>query len=63
VIGDSGRHERVGGDGRELVAAVTEHFRDEWPHDRSIHAIGELGARLARDLPRRPGDDNEPTTR
>jgi len=62
VIGDSRRHERVGGGGRALVAAVTEHFRDEWPHDRSIHAIGELGARLARDFPRR-GDDNELTTR
>ena len=62
VIGDQGIHARVGeAYWRELVAAVTAHFRDERPRDGFIHAIGELGPLLARDFPRRPGDDNELT--
>jgi uncharacterized membrane protein len=62
VIGDQGIHARVGeAYWRELVASVTAHFRDERPRDGFIHAIGELGARLARDFPRRRGDDNELT--
>jgi hypothetical protein len=36
-------------------------FRDEWPRGGFIHAIGELGARLVRDFPCRPGDDHELT--
>ena len=60
VIGDQGIHERVGeAYWRQLVAAVTAHFRDERPRDGFIHAIGELGAVLRRDFPRRAGDDNE----
>ena len=60
VIGDRGIHARVGADyWRELVGAVTAHFREERPREGLIHAVGELGAALAWHFPRRPDDDNE----
>ena len=60
VIGDQGIHARVGeAYWRQLVEAVTAHFRDERPRDGFIHAVGELGAVLGRDFPRRRDDENE----
>jgi uncharacterized membrane protein len=60
VIGDEGIHERVGQEYWDrLVAAITAHFRDERPRDGFVHALGELGAALARHFPRSPDDVNE----
>ena len=60
VLGDLGIHERVGQAYWErLVEAVLAHFRDERPRDGLLHAVGEVGAILARHFPRRPDDVNE----
>ncbi|HWN13869.1 MAG TPA: TPM domain-containing protein, partial [Candidatus Dormibacteraeota bacterium] len=60
VIGDQGIHERVGEDyWRRVVAAVTDHFRNERPREGFLHAVGDVGEMLARHFPRRPGDQNE----
>jgi len=60
VIGDRGIHERVGEDyWRRVVAAVTDHFRNERPRDGFLHAVGDVGEMLARHFPRRPDDRNE----
>jgi uncharacterized membrane protein len=62
VIGDQGIHERVGEDyWRRVVAAVTDHFRNERPRDGFLHAVGDVGEMLARHFPRRPDDRNELT--
>jgi len=62
VIGDQGIHERVGEDyWRRVVAAVTDHFRNERPRDGFLHAVGDVGGILARHFPRRPDDRNELT--
>ncbi|HET7874546.1 MAG TPA: TPM domain-containing protein [Methylomirabilota bacterium] len=60
VIGDWGIHERVGQEYWErLVAAVAAHLGEERPRDGLIHAVGALGAALARHFPRQPDDRNE----
>jgi uncharacterized membrane protein len=60
VIGDRGIHERVGeGYWRRVVAAVTDHFRNERPREGFVHAVGDVGEMLARHFPRRPDDQNE----
>ena len=60
VLGDQGIHQRVGQAYWErLVDAVLAHFRDERPRDGLLHAVGEVGAVLARHFPRRPDDVNE----
>lgn len=60
VIGDEGIHSRVGDDyWRALVEAIVRHLASERPRDGFVHAVGEVGAALARHFPRRPDDRDE----
>jgi uncharacterized membrane protein len=60
VIGDTGVHERCGDAfWRELVAAMTVHFKAGEFTAGLVHGIGRAGELLAEHFPRGPEDKNQ----
>lgn len=57
VLGDSGIHERCGGEfWTSVAAAMSAHFREGRFDDGLVAGIAAVGSELARHFPRRDGD-------